>query len=126
MDELNIWLVGGGLAIGAVFAIVVQQFRFCLVAGTSNLLLIKDTRQAVAFATALLVLSGAVMKADGKVLKAELDYVKAFLNQQFSPQFNFNLYPTTFVIDSNFKIVSKIEGAQKLNSQSNIDFIKGL
>ena len=39
------------------------------------------------FATALLVLSGAVMKADGKVLKSELDYVKAFLNQQFSPQF---------------------------------------
>lgn len=39
------------------------------------------------FATALLVLSGAVMKADGKVLKAELDYVKSFLNQQFSPQF---------------------------------------
>jgi len=39
------------------------------------------------FATALLVLSGAVMKADGKVLKAELDYVKAFLNQQFPPQF---------------------------------------
>ena len=39
------------------------------------------------FATALLVLSGAVMKADGKVLKAELDYVKSFLNQQFSPAF---------------------------------------
>lgn len=55
MDELNVWLVGGGLAIGAVFAIVVQQFRFCLVAGTSNLLLIKDNRQAMAFATALLV-----------------------------------------------------------------------
>ncbi|MDB2387616.1 hypothetical protein N9V93_00515, partial [bacterium] len=27
------------------------------------------------FATALLVLSGAVMKADGKILKSELDYV---------------------------------------------------
>ena len=39
------------------------------------------------FATALLVLSGAVMKADGKVLKAELDYVKAFINQQFPPEF---------------------------------------
>ena len=35
------------------------------------------------FATALLVLSGAVMKADGKVLKAELEYVKQFFNQQF-------------------------------------------
>lgn len=37
------------------------------------------------FATALLILSGAVMKADGKVLKSELDYVKAFFKQQFSP-----------------------------------------
>jgi len=39
------------------------------------------------FATALLVLSGAVMKADGKVLKSELEYVKTFLKQQFPPQF---------------------------------------
>ncbi len=37
------------------------------------------------FATALLILSGAVMKADGKVLKSELDYVKSFFRQQFSP-----------------------------------------
>ena len=37
------------------------------------------------FATALLILSGAVMKADGKVLKSELDYVKTFFKQQFSP-----------------------------------------
>jgi uncharacterized membrane protein YedE/YeeE len=38
-----------------VFAIALQRFRFCLVAGISNLLLIKDSRQTVAFATALLV-----------------------------------------------------------------------
>lgn len=55
MDELNIWLVGGGLAVGAIFAVVIQQLRFCLVAGTSNLLLIKDSRQAVAFAITLLI-----------------------------------------------------------------------
>ena len=55
MDELNVWLVGGGLAVGAIFAIIIQQLRFCLVAGTSNLLLIKDSRQAVAFAVTLLV-----------------------------------------------------------------------
>lgn len=36
------------------------------------------------FATALLVLSAAVMKADGKILKSELDYVKQFFKQQFS------------------------------------------
>jgi len=34
----------------------------------------------------LLVLSAAVMKADGKVLKSELDYVKKFFTQQFGTQ----------------------------------------
>jgi DnaJ like chaperone protein len=35
------------------------------------------------FAASLLVLAAAVMKADGKVLKSELDYVKGFFLQQF-------------------------------------------
>lgn len=35
------------------------------------------------FAASLLVLAAAVMKADGKVLKSELDYVKKFFLQQF-------------------------------------------
>jgi DnaJ like chaperone protein len=38
--------------------------------------------------TMLMALSAAVMTADGKVLKAELDYVKSFFSQQFGPQFN--------------------------------------
>jgi DnaJ like chaperone protein len=38
--------------------------------------------------TILMALSAAVMKADGKVLKAELDYVKAFFSQQFGNSFN--------------------------------------
>ena len=54
MDDINAWLVGGGLSVGAVFAYLMQRFRFCLVAGTSNLLLIKDYRQAIAFAAAML------------------------------------------------------------------------
>ena len=54
MSDINFWLVGGGFSIGAVFAIVVQRFRFCLVAGVSNLLLIKDYRQILAFTAALL------------------------------------------------------------------------
>lgn len=37
--------------------------------------------------TMLMALSAAVMKADGKVLKAELTYVKSFFNQQFGPQY---------------------------------------
>ncbi len=38
--------------------------------------------------TMLMALSAAVMRADGKVLKAELDYVKQFFTQQFGPQFS--------------------------------------
>jgi DnaJ like chaperone protein len=37
--------------------------------------------------TMLMALSAAVMRADGKVLKAELDYVKGFFTQQFGRQF---------------------------------------
>ena len=37
--------------------------------------------------TMLMALSAAVMTADGKVLKSELNYVKTFFNQQFGPQF---------------------------------------
>jgi DnaJ like chaperone protein len=38
------------------------------------------------FAASLIVLSAAVMKADGKVLKSELEYVKRFFIQQFGQQ----------------------------------------
>ncbi|HLG02643.1 MAG TPA: TerB family tellurite resistance protein [Bacteroidia bacterium] len=36
------------------------------------------------FAMSLLVLTAAVMKSDGRILKSELDYVKRFLTNQFS------------------------------------------
>lgn len=39
------------------------------------------------FATMLISLSAAVMRADGKVLKSELDFIKAFFAQQFGPSF---------------------------------------
>lgn len=38
------------------------------------------------FGVSLLVLIAAVMKADGKVVKSELDYVKQFFLRQFGPQ----------------------------------------
>lgn len=38
--------------------------------------------------TMLMALSAAVMRADGKVLKAELSFVKMFLNQQFGQQYS--------------------------------------
>jgi len=40
--------------------------------------------------TMLMALSASIMKADGKVLVSELDYVKAFLRQQFGEQYSAN------------------------------------
>ncbi|MDP3557223.1 MAG: TerB family tellurite resistance protein [Bacteroidota bacterium] len=40
------------------------------------------------FATMLMALSAAVMKADGRTLKVELEYIKSFFAQQFGPQFS--------------------------------------
>jgi DnaJ like chaperone protein len=40
------------------------------------------------FATMLIALSAAVMRADGKMLKVELDYIKSFFAQQFGPRFS--------------------------------------
>lgn len=39
------------------------------------------------FSSALLILSAEVMKADGKILKSELDFVKQFLIQQFGKEY---------------------------------------
>lgn len=39
------------------------------------------------FQTMLMALSAAVMRADGKVLRAELDFVKAFFTNQFGNKF---------------------------------------
>jgi DnaJ like chaperone protein len=43
----------------------------------------KDHTHAGDFSASLLVLAAAVMKADGRVVKSELDYVKSFFIQQF-------------------------------------------
>jgi DnaJ like chaperone protein len=45
------------------------------------------------FAVSLLVLTAAVMKSDGKVIKAELDYVKRFLALQFGEDTALKLLP---------------------------------
>jgi DnaJ like chaperone protein len=80
------WTFGGpigsilGFAIGSMFdsasdAGVYQQIY------TSP-----DSRQRTQegdFSISLLILSAAVMKADGKVLKSELDYIKVFFTKQF-------------------------------------------
>lgn len=54
------------------------------------------------FATMLMALSAAVMKADGRPLKAELDYIKTFFTRQFGQEFlNTNLQTLKHLLESN-------------------------
>lgn len=86
MEDLNLWLVGGGLVVGAIFGLLVQHHRFCMVAATGNFLLIKDNRQLLAFITALLVaitgtqlleFTDTVAIADSSYRNSQLDWFGA-------------------------------------------------
>ena len=55
MDDLNLWLVGGGLFLGLLFGVVVQRTQFCMVTAVSNVVLMRDFRHAHAYFAALLV-----------------------------------------------------------------------
>lgn len=88
MEGLNLWLVGGGLAVGAIFGLLVQHHRFCMVAATGNFLLIKDNRQLLAFVAALLVaitgtqlleFTETVAIADSSYRNSQLDWFGASL-----------------------------------------------
>ena len=76
------WAFGGpigailGFAFGSMFD-GMQSGKYAYQAGSSG---------RGDFNVSLLILSAAVMKADGKVTKSELEYVKAFLIRQFGPQ----------------------------------------
>jgi len=86
MEELNIWLVGGGLAVGAIFGFLAQHHRFCMVAATGNYVLIKDNRQLLAFVAALfaaiigtqlLEFTNTVAIADSSYRNSQLDWLGA-------------------------------------------------
>jgi DnaJ like chaperone protein len=76
------WAFGGpigailGFAFGSMYDSI-QTGKYAHEAGTT---------QRGDFNVSLLVLSAAVMKADDRVTRSELDYVKAFLTRQFGPQ----------------------------------------
>ena len=84
------WAVGGpigallGFALGSVIDKTIE------VPDGSSHSYTKGRRQYQStpndFGASLLVLAAAVMKADGKVLKSELDYVKKFFNKQFGSE----------------------------------------
>lgn len=86
MEDLNLWLVGGGLTVGTIFGLLVQHYRFCMVAATGNFLLIKDNRQLLAFIAALLVaitgtqlleFTDTVAIADSSYRNSQLDWFGA-------------------------------------------------
>lgn len=64
-----------------------------------------------------------VIKASGEY-DSHSDFI--YFSTYFSQQFDFSAYPTMFIIDSDFNIVQKIEGASKLDSDENIEFLKQL
>ena len=95
MGKYGKWLGAGlGWAFGGPIGAIFEYGIGSLLDGKSKIKL--DSEQgysgqgaryqtgAADFNRALLVLAAAVMKSDGKVVKAELDYVKKFLLQQFS------------------------------------------
>jgi len=47
----------------------------------------QSTQSNSDFSTMIIALSAAVMRADGKMLKSELEYIKAFFTQQFGAQY---------------------------------------
>lgn len=85
-QELNLWLIGGGLALGVLFGLIVQRSRFCVLAAVSNWVLMRDLRQAhgylaavaVAIAgTALLEVTGIVPVAESMYRGGRIDWLGA-------------------------------------------------
>ena len=76
MNDLNLWLVGGGLFSGLLFGIVVQRTQFCMVSAVSNVVLMRDFRHAHAYFAALLVaiLGTLFLETGGLVAISETGY----------------------------------------------------
>ncbi len=74
--DINYWLLGGGLLIGALFGIAVQRSRFCTVAAIGNFVLLRDYRQLNAMIAAIViaVIGTHYLEANGLVAIAESNY----------------------------------------------------
>ena len=83
------WVLGGpiGALMGFAFGSMVDGFnKGTYAANDPGIRNVGGQTTHGDFAISLVVLSAAIMKADGKVLKAELDYVKNFFLRQFGQQ----------------------------------------
>ena len=82
-----------GAIFGFIIGSVIDNFKVSVKTGSGRPEDIFDYyRQHAAgnhedFATMLMALSAAVMKADGRPLKVELEYIKTFFARQFGPQY---------------------------------------
>jgi DnaJ like chaperone protein len=92
MGRFGKWIGGGlGFAIGGPIGGLLGFFIGSFVDGASEMSQQQTGQRTVYrttpgdFGVSLIVLIAAVMKADGKVLKSELDYVKRFFLSQFGP-----------------------------------------
>lgn len=88
MGRFGKWLGGGlgfvmGGPIGALLGFLVGSMVDSTTVTTSGYSTSVNRTTRGDFGVSLLVLLSAVMKADGKVVKAELDYVKQFFIRQF-------------------------------------------
>ncbi len=94
MSQFGKWILGGlgwafGGPIGAIVGFLMGSAFDSMNAGEFEYQKFKDPRigtQPGDFRISLLILSAAVMKADNKQLKSELDYIKAFFIQNFGPE----------------------------------------
>lgn len=91
MGNFGKWIVGGlgwvmGGPIGGLLGFLVGSMVDSTTSQTSSYTSIDKHTTPGAFGVSLLVLIAAVMKADGKVVKSELDYVKQFFVRQFGKE----------------------------------------
>ncbi|MFP4288826.1 MAG: TerB family tellurite resistance protein [Bacteroidales bacterium] len=94
MSQFGKWILGGlgwafGGPIGAIVGFLMGSAFDSMNAGEFEYQKFKDPRigtQSGDFRISLLILSAAVMKADNKQLKSELDYIKSFFIQNFGTQ----------------------------------------
>ena len=92
------WIGGGiGWAFGGPVGALLGFALGTLIDGTASTSVSvarkRDTTQKGDFILSLLVLSAAVMKADGKTLKSELEFVKGTLRKNFGEQITQDLIP---------------------------------
>jgi len=84
MSKYGKWIGGGlGWAFGGPIGAIFGFFIGSVVDGMNSGVYEVQRTQGGDFTASLIVLTAAIMKADGKIMKSELDYVKQFFIQNF-------------------------------------------